>query len=320
MTAPDTFDAIAWSDPVRAQTFSGWLAGISKPAGPHALNLASLRLASADASFRRYFRIEAQTGDSNPATRYIIMDAPPDKEDCRAFVKVAQLMHDAGLSAPRILAWDEAAGFMLLSDLGTRTMMDALSPPAAAGRLSSPTAAQYGLYMDAVEGLLGKHLGNITSFADLRLPLTLVATDLIAGESVYFTEGPLLPPLLASSAVPIIYRAVEYQGRQLVDGGLLNNLPVEPLLGRPGLRVVGAHCNPINPEARIPTFRRLIERTLHLAINANTAARKPLCDLLLEPPELRHYAPLGYKKGTELFDIGYRYTLGQAAALFALLQ
>ena len=160
MTAPDTFDAIAWSDPVRAQTFSGWLAGISKPAGPHALNLASLRLASADASFRRYFRIEAQTGDSSPATRYIIMDAPPDKEDCRAFVKVAQLMHDAGLSAPRILAWDEAAGFMLLSDLGTRTMMDALSPPAAADRLSSPTAAQYGLYMDAVDALLRWQLAS----------------------------------------------------------------------------------------------------------------------------------------------------------------
>ncbi len=160
MTAPATLDAIAWSDPVRAQTFSGWLAGISEPAGPHALNLESLRLASADASFRRYFRIDARTGDSSAATRYIIMDAPPDKEDCRAFVKVAQLMHDAGLSAPRILAWDEAAGFMLLSDLGTRTMMDALSPPSATGSLSSPTAAQYGLYMNAVDALLRWQLAS----------------------------------------------------------------------------------------------------------------------------------------------------------------
>lgn len=186
-------------------------------------------------------------------------------------------------------------------------------------RLTRPAFSRFGLlYLDAVEQLLARHLGSITTFADLRLPLTLVATDLIAGESVYFNSGPLLPPLLASSAVPIVYRAVEYQGRQLVDGGLLNNLPVEPLLGQAGLRVVGVHCNPINHEARIPTFRRLIERTLHLAINANTAARKAQCDLLLEPPELRHYRPLSYRRGPELFEIGYRYTLSKAAELRAL--
>ena len=188
-------------------------------------------------------------------------------------------------------------------------------------RLTRPAFSRFGLLrLDAVEQLLARHLGSSINFEDLRLPLTLVATDLMAGESVYFSAGPLLPPLLASSAVPIIYRPVEYQGRQLVDGGLLNNLPVEPLLGHAGLRVVGVHCNPINPQARIPNFRRLIERTLHLAINANTAARKSQCHLLLEPPALRHFRPLGYKRGPELFDIGYRYALSQADALRALLE
>ena len=138
----------------------------------------------------------------------------------------------------------------------------------------------------------------------------------------------------ATSAAPTFFPEVTFPAQQAFsklsaeekkknlvfwDGGLLNNLPVEPLLGQPDLRVVGVHCNPINTEARIPTFRRLIERTLHLAINANTAARKAQCHLLLEPPELRHYRPLGYKRGPELFDIGYRYTMGQAAALVALL-
>lgn len=224
---------------------------------------------------------------------------------------VAQL---AGVSSGAIAGTFYAAGF------APREILRLLLATNVA-RLTRPAFSRYGLlYLDAVETLLARHLGSATCFSDLRIPLTLVATDLIAGESIYFTEGPLLPPLLASSAVPIIYRAVEYQGRQLVDGGLLNNLPVEPLLNQPGLRVVGVHCNPINHEARIPTFRRLIERTLHLAINANTAARKSLCDLLLEPPELRHYAPLGYKKGAELFDIGYRFTMGQATALRALVQ
>jgi NTE family protein len=187
-------------------------------------------------------------------------------------------------------------------------------------RLTRPAFSRFGLlHLDAVAQLLARHLGTAAKFEDLRLPITLVATDLLAGESVYFSTGPLLPPLLASSAVPIVYRPVEYQGRQLVDGGLLNNLPVEPLLGHPGLRVVGVNCNPVNPEARVPTFRRLIERTLHLAINANTTSRKAQCELLLEPPDLRHYRPLSYKRGSELFDIGYRYTLAQAAAIAALL-
>ena len=187
-------------------------------------------------------------------------------------------------------------------------------------RLTRPAFSRFGLlHFDAVEQLLAGHLGGSINFEDLRIPLTLVATDLMAGESVYFSTGPLLPPLLASSAVPVVYRPVEYQGRQLVDGGLLNNLPVEPLLGHEGLRVVGVHCNPINAEARIPTFRRLIERTLQLAINANTTARKSQCHLLLEPPELRHYRPMSYRQGPELFEIGYHYTMGQAEQLQRLV-
>lgn len=188
-------------------------------------------------------------------------------------------------------------------------------------RLTRPVFGQRGLLgLDAVEQLLARHLGPGLQFEDLRLPLTLVATDLVAGETVYFNQGPLLPPLLASSAVPIIYRPVEYQGRLLVDGGLLNNLPVEPLLARPGgAPVVGVHCNPLNREATLPTLRRVLERTLQLAINSNTIARQAQCDLLLEPPALRDYRPLDYRKSVELFDIGYRYTLSQAAALRALL-
>ena len=187
-------------------------------------------------------------------------------------------------------------------------------------RLTRPALSRYGLlHLAAVERLLARHLGAATTFADLRLPLTLVATDLEAGESVYFSEGPLLPPLLASSAVPVLYRPVAYQGRQLVDGGLLQNLPVGPLLGQPGLRIIGVHCNPPNPDARIGSLRALVERTLNLAISGNTVLSRQHCHLLLEPPELRHYRALSYRQAPELFDIGYRYTMSQATAQRALL-
>src|SRR4051812_26586254 len=110
---------VSWNDPQRETAFGHWLAAI---APTHGLLPASVRPASADASFRRYLRIDASQGSR------IVMDAPPDKEDCHPFVKVAQLMADAGLHVPRVLAWDEAQGFMLLDDLGTRTMIEAIDP------------------------------------------------------------------------------------------------------------------------------------------------------------------------------------------------
>jgi aminoglycoside/choline kinase family phosphotransferase len=83
---------LCWSDPQRQSHFAQWLSGLAPALG---LNPATVRLASADASFRRYFRVDTTQGSR------IIMDAPPDKEDCRAFVKVAQLMAQAHLHAPR---------------------------------------------------------------------------------------------------------------------------------------------------------------------------------------------------------------------------
>jgi hypothetical protein len=82
----------------------------------------TLTPASEDASFRRYFRASLDDGSS-----YVAMDAPPDKEDCRPFVHVAELLHAAGVHAPRVHAQDLAQGFLLLTDLGTRTYLQELT-------------------------------------------------------------------------------------------------------------------------------------------------------------------------------------------------
>ena len=84
--------------------------------------------ASEDASFRRYFRVGLE------GRSFIAMDAPPGKEDCRPFVRVAALLAKAGVHAPRVHAQDLGRGFLLLSDLGTRTYLDELNA-GNAGRL-----------------------------------------------------------------------------------------------------------------------------------------------------------------------------------------
>jgi len=80
----------------------------------------SLSSASADASFRRYFRI------SHGARSWIAMDAPPDREDQAPFIRIAALMHAAGLHVPQVIAHDLEQGFLLLSDLGSTTYLQAL--------------------------------------------------------------------------------------------------------------------------------------------------------------------------------------------------
>lgn len=76
--------------------------------------------ASADASFRRYFRI------SFDDATLVAMDAPPPREDCRPFVRIARLMAEAGVHVPRVIAEELEQGFLLLEDLGTRSYIEAL--------------------------------------------------------------------------------------------------------------------------------------------------------------------------------------------------
>jgi hypothetical protein len=110
----------------------------------------ALAPASADASFRRYFRV---TFDGARAGTAIAMDAPPPQEDCRPFVHVAELLRAAGLHAPRVLEQDLAQGFLLLDDLGTTTYLAALQ-----ARTDEALADR--LFADAVDALINWQLAS----------------------------------------------------------------------------------------------------------------------------------------------------------------
>ena len=120
---------------LRLQALQGWLARLPGQLG---LRPDSLRPASADASFRRYFRLDAHGVAGGTA---IAMDAPPPQEDTRPFLHVASLLHDAGLNAPRVLAQDVQQGFLLLTDLGTTTYLAALNEDNANELFEAATVA-----------------------------------------------------------------------------------------------------------------------------------------------------------------------------------
>ncbi|HTM61237.1 MAG TPA: phosphotransferase [Burkholderiales bacterium] len=96
----------------------------------------TLAPASEDASFRRYFRATLDDGRT-----FVVMDAPPDKEDSRPFVRIARMLADAGVHAPVVHAQDLGAGFLLLSDLGTRTYLSELTAATADALMSDATDA-----------------------------------------------------------------------------------------------------------------------------------------------------------------------------------
>ena len=120
----------------RTRLMENWLAQCL--AGQHV----ALAPASADASFRRYFRATLADGSTR-----IVMDAPPSHEDCRPYLHVARLFHDAGAHVPEIHAENLAAGFLLLSDLGSTTFLAHLESDPSEARATP-------LYLDAIDALI----------------------------------------------------------------------------------------------------------------------------------------------------------------------
>ena len=114
MTVSSTL-SIDPADTRAAQAYQ-WACGVLS------LSQAGFAPASADASFRRYFRIR------DGARSWIVMDAPPDKENCRPFLHVGELLRRAGVHVPEVLGQDLDAGYLLLSDLGTQTMLQGVTP------------------------------------------------------------------------------------------------------------------------------------------------------------------------------------------------
>jgi aminoglycoside/choline kinase family phosphotransferase len=225
---PRTYPApVAWADPQRAAAFAPWLQGVARR---HGLAPASLRPASADASFRRYLRIDIDNGDGSR----IIMDAPPDKEDCRPFVKVAGLMAQAGLKVPRVLEWEEALGFMLLDDLGTQTMIDAIAR-------DDPASSQP-LYLHALDALIAwqaaSRPGVLPAYdrALLARELALFPEWYVERHRGLKVEGRLRETLDGifklivdrNLAVPMVYVHRDFMPRNLM-------MPLDPADPRPGV-------------------------------------------------------------------------------------
>ncbi|MBN1145457.1 MAG: patatin-like phospholipase family protein [Bacteroidales bacterium] len=154
---------------------------------------------------------------------------------------------------------------------------------------------------------LKKHL-RATTFEQLQIPLVITATNLLEGKSEYFQKGNLVDAILASSSVPVLFESITINKIPYVDGGVMNNMPVEPIAKQCNT-LIGVYINPTGPIPQLKGMVHIAERSFHLAIASEMNTKRHLFDIYIEPAEITNYSLFDLKKSRELFDVGYRKTV-----------
>ncbi len=144
----------------------------------------------------------------------------------------------------------------------------------------------------------------VKNFEELRIPLHVTATDMAKGGQRIFSSGPLIAPLLASCAVPLVFPSVEIDGVPYVDGGLSNNLPIEPFDDRRS-DVIAVYVNPLPPYTPRSNWRITMDRVFHLSFRELVARSAKGCRLYIEPQELARFGMFDLRHVARIGQVGY---------------
>ena len=204
----------------------------------------------------------------------------------------------AGTSAGSIIAAGYASGLSMkrIEEIGVNTHW---------GELFSLKMSRMGLVSSGpIEEYIRKYF-KTTTFEELKKPLAVVATDICTGEEMIFTRGPLDKAVRASCSIPGIYTPVEMEGRQLVDGGMAENVPVQALKSL-GADVVIA-CNVFGHPQVFPhasNVFQILMRVWYFFVAEETSWRES-ADIIIEP-DLRKFDLFSFDKGKTLIEKGHR--------------
>lgn len=223
---------------------------------------------------------------------------------CVAHLAVYQALLEEGIEACRFSGTSAGALAAVLISAG-KEPKEILKLVEEASMLAAMRPAFNRKGILDVEKALAFSLADVPeTFAALGRPVSIGTLNIRTGQSAFFSEGPLLPPLLASCCVPVIFNPVAIGQDYYMDGGLINNLPVEPLQGKCD-RIIGVHSNPVDENYPFTSMRGLLERTFLLTVGVNVGQRKELCDVFLEPPCLKNYKVFDFKNSRAIFEETY---------------
>ncbi|MBP8823944.1 MAG: patatin-like phospholipase family protein [Flavobacteriales bacterium] len=219
-----------------------------------------------------------------------------------AHLGVLRAFRDAGI-VPAALSGTSAGALV------GALIADGRSPEAVMGLLEAEFKRPFLLRRPA---LIAKRIGTFLGrnlrhrrFEDLPIPLYVSATNLEQGGQRIFSRGELIPALMASCAIPLVFPPVQVEGTWCVDGGLSNNLPVEPFADRRA-DVVAVHVNPLPPfTPGRQGMLRTMDRIWHLNFREMVMRSAQGCGLFVEPGELSRFNMFDVGKVAEMERIGY---------------
>jgi NTE family protein len=212
-----------------------------------------------------------------------------------------QFSHVSGTSAGSIAGAFYAAGIDPEAALGIFFKTNLL-------RYIRPALGSLGLInIEKVEDILKDHFPD-NKIENLKIPLTICATNFSEGSLAYFTEGPLIKAILASSCIPGIFKPIMIDNQMYVDGGILNNFPVEPLLENCDY-IIGSSCNNLQPVTQLTKIASLVQRAAIMTINHDMERKAKLCDLIVEPKGMGEISTFDMKKAESIYWLAYEQAL-----------
>lgn len=152
-----------------------------------------------------------------------------------------------------------------------------------------------------------EHIAPYRNLEDLPVPVYLGATDFDHGVPVEFHAGPIAERVVASCSIPIVFRPVEIDGVNYVDGGVLRNHPAWIIRDKCST-LIGINVSPLNNHVRPGSFFATVMRTYNLMAKANQADDMRLCDINVEPMEIAHYSTFDLRYINNVYMSGYIHT------------
>lgn len=170
--------------------------------------------------------------------------------------------------------------------------------------LSRPTRGL--LDLAKIEKLLRSHIPE-DDFSALKKRFYCAVTNLNTGKSELISSGKLIDYVLASASIPIVFEPRIIDGQSYVDGGILNNLPIEPLLDQASV-IIGVHVNHNEELKEISGIKTIAERSFRLAISKDVDDKFARCNLVIDPPAMQRFSVFDFSKADEIYDIGFTET------------
>ena len=203
-----------------------------------------------------------------------------------AHIGVVQAMYEAGLR-PDIISGTSAGsivGAMIAAGHTPRRMFEFFPGEKNFDIFARPTMSKKGIMiMNGMEERLAEFL-HVKTFEELKIPLVITASDINGAVPVHFEKGELLPCIIASCSIPVVFTPREIDHVDYVDGGVFMNLPVRPIRKRCE-KIIAVEINSIDTSEKITNMIGMAIRSFHLGLDRNTDIDRNMCDVFISPPK-----------------------------------